>query len=166
MLQGGFTLVQLLVALVVAALLLHLATPAFYPLVQGHRRQVAANELLSGLRSARVAAITEGQRVSLRPIEGDWSRGWQMLVEAEGTDPDRYPVLAHRRSSGVRIVGNHWVGEAVRFNSMGVPAMANGRFHFCDPGEALSHLQVVIAPSGRIRLQAEPSQQPLCEKAP
>lgn len=65
--QRGFSLVELMVVIVVAAILLAIAVPSFRDLM--HRSQVssASNELLASLVYARDEAITRGQLVSMCP---------------------------------------------------------------------------------------------------
>lgn len=166
----GFTLVELMVALTLIGIVLHLAMPSFTSRIEGQRRQVAANELVSGLRSARNEAILRHQVILVTPIDGDWSLGWTMLmdVNGDGAADENNPVLAVRSSSGrVRVVGNNRVREQVRFNSLGELIASGGGFvagslSLCDSREPVTRLRVVIARTGRIRLADDPAEQDSC----
>ncbi len=63
----GFTLLELMITIVVAAILVAIALPGFRDLI--HRNQVssASNALLASLSYARTEAITRGQIVSMCP---------------------------------------------------------------------------------------------------
>lgn len=65
--QKGFSLLELMMTLTIAAILLMIAVPSFRDLT--HRNQVssASNELLASLAYARTEAITRGQLVSMCP---------------------------------------------------------------------------------------------------
>lgn len=55
--MGGFTLVELMVTVAVAAILLMIAVPSFRNMLATNRLNTAANELVGGLSEARMAAI-------------------------------------------------------------------------------------------------------------
>jgi type IV fimbrial biogenesis protein FimT len=65
--QHGFSLLELMTTITVAAILLVIAVPSFRDVI--HRNQVssASNEILASLAYARTEAITRGQLVSLCP---------------------------------------------------------------------------------------------------
>lgn len=60
--QRGFTLVELMVTLAVAAILVAAAIPGFQAMVNSNRLAGAANELVAGLQTARMEAIRRGRR--------------------------------------------------------------------------------------------------------
>jgi type IV fimbrial biogenesis protein FimT len=61
--SGGFTLIELMVALAVMAIVLGLAVPGFQSMVNGNRLTGAANELVASLQTARIEAIRRSRRV-------------------------------------------------------------------------------------------------------
>jgi len=65
--QHGFSLLELMITITVAAILLVIAVPSFRDVI--HRNQVssASNEILASLAYARTEAITRGQLVSMCP---------------------------------------------------------------------------------------------------
>jgi general secretion pathway protein H len=57
----GFTLVELMVVLVIAAALAAVAVPNFLPAINASRMRAAANDVASALRHARGQALSRGQ---------------------------------------------------------------------------------------------------------
>ncbi|MGA8138503.1 MAG: GspH/FimT family pseudopilin [Pseudomonas gingeri] len=168
--QRGLSLIQLLIGLSLIALLAHLAMPSFRETVDAHRRQVSAEELISGLRTARTEAILRQRDVVIHALEEDWSRGWRIIVDRSGQghlDPGN-PVLVERRGDGVTpIKGNRWLEQFVRFTPLGSlnpqnGASMGGTLHICARDQPVSHHQVILAATGRIRLEKRAIPEALC----
>lgn len=88
--QAGVTLLELLVAVAVVAVLLGIAVPTFTSTVNNNRLTAHANELIAGLQSARMEAIRRNTRVVLCRSDdgatcdagaGGWG-GWIAFVDA------------------------------------------------------------------------------------
>ncbi|OPA94183.1 general secretion pathway protein GspH [Pseudomonas fluorescens] len=168
--QRGFTLIELLLSLLLSCLLALMAAPGFKGLLASQQRNSAANALADGLRFARVEAIVRNRAVVMHALEDDWSRGWRVIADVSGRGhlDDDNPVLLERQDSGrVAIAGNGPVKTQVRFSGLGEPVFAGGSFragtvHVCDTEQARSVYQVVLAPSGRISLRSDNTEQALC----
>ena len=82
--QGGFTLIELAVTLVIAAILAAIAMPAMSTMLVGNRIRTSSTDLMSALLLARSEAIKRNGQVAVQPVvTGDWSKGW--VVEAIGS---------------------------------------------------------------------------------
>ena len=91
--RNGFTLIELMVTISVAAILLALAVPAFQNLLISNRITAQTNDLVSDLAFARSEAIKRGLIVSAcvantplttPPTCGagtNWSSGWIVFVD-------------------------------------------------------------------------------------
>lgn len=61
----GFTLIELMVAVAVMAILVAAAAPSFVSIFNGNRLTAISNELAASLQSARMEALRRGQRIVL-----------------------------------------------------------------------------------------------------
>ena len=159
---SGFTLIELMVVLAVAAVLISVGLPKMSVFFKGNRMVTNANDLLSGLHVARSEAIKRNSRVSIckSTNAGDaepkcatgaegWDEGWFVFVEGrdEGNDFGAYtaatdgPILrinTGAEGSNVTITaGDVGVDKYVSFTSRGAPKLKNGStqsgvFMVCD----------------------------------
>jgi len=95
----GFTIIELMVVLVVAAILLGVGVPSFVGMTKKNRLESAAREMAAAIDLARSEASGRGTWVSLcksnvaggEPYScassGDWSQGWIMFTD-NGAYPD------------------------------------------------------------------------------
>ena len=77
---NGFTLIELMVTLAVAAILLSVGVPSFQYILQSNRVSTQTNELITGISAARSEAVRRNQDVRLTPNNGDWEQGFQIEV--------------------------------------------------------------------------------------
>ncbi|MCD5972293.1 GspH/FimT family pseudopilin [Pseudomonas quasicaspiana] len=162
--QAGFTIIELAVTMLVIGIVVTLTAPAFSEFLMSQRRIDAAQQLASGIRTARTEAILRSQPVVIRAIDKDWGKGWQIVVDPKGSEDDL--VLTERTRSGkVPIFGNRHLVRQIRFNPLGVPAgngALAGTLFICDTKEAVSHHAVVMAWTGRVRIESETKPEELC----
>jgi type IV fimbrial biogenesis protein FimT len=89
--RRGFSLVELMLVLAIAAVLIALATPEMRDMLKRRRLDAAVADLYGAIDLARSQAIARGSRVQLVPLEpagANWSHGWVVFVD---TDGDRRP---------------------------------------------------------------------------
>ncbi len=78
----GFSLVEFMIVLAIAAILMGLAAPSFRSLLQKQRIGAALNDFFAAINLTRSEAIQRGTRVDLVPSDGvDWSKGWVIFVD-------------------------------------------------------------------------------------
>jgi len=95
--SAGFTMVELLVTIAIATILTTIAVPSFSGLIASQRAKTAASELFSSLLQARSDAIMLNANVTVSPLAGDWSQGWQIL------DPANNVLESHGALTNVKI---------------------------------------------------------------
>lgn len=82
--SGGFTLVELMAVVAIAAILGSLAVPSFRNLLLNQRLAAASSNFAAALSLARTEAIQRSQKVHVGALEGsDWSSGWVVQAGAE-----------------------------------------------------------------------------------
>jgi type IV fimbrial biogenesis protein FimT len=106
----GFTLVELLVTISMAAVLLTIAVPSFSTLILNQQVRVSAADLQTSLFYARSEAIKRAANVSVVPTGGDWKSGWTVQAN-DGTVLRAESALNDRLAS--------MVGTTVTYQSDG-----------------------------------------------
>jgi type IV fimbrial biogenesis protein FimT len=88
----GLTLIELMMAVAIAAILMAMAVPSFHQAVGSSRLSTAAGELTAAVQLARAEAIRNNRRVTLcRSVDGSacdgsssiWG-GWIVFVDSDG----------------------------------------------------------------------------------
>ena len=159
--SSAFTLLELLTTVLVAAVLLSLAVPAFSKSLARSRQSAEINALFHAFYLARKESIRRRALVSLCPTKDslscapgrDWSHGWLLFENTQRSDPPviapgGQPILAHGGTGKVRITANRR-----GFTSRGVRKRAtNGTLVFCDPGGRIAARALVVSYTGRPRI--------------
>lgn len=168
--QRGLTLIELMWALMLAALLAYGGVAGLKPLLHKQRLTVAAEALAQGLRAAKVEAIQRNGRVILQPLGEDWANGWRMVADhtGQGAGDPRNPTLRVQPGSGVRIVPTPNAAPQVAFDYLGRPVLPRGgslaaSLHLCNDVRPDEYLRVVIARTGRVRISRRAPLSNLCE---
>jgi type IV fimbrial biogenesis protein FimT len=92
--QAGFTLIELVVTLVIAAILAAVAMPAMSTMLVSNRIRTGSTDLMSALLLARSEAIKRNGQVAVQPaVPGDWSKGWIVEAVGSGEQYDRRTAL-------------------------------------------------------------------------
>jgi type IV fimbrial biogenesis protein FimT len=82
--QQGRSLLEMLVALAIGAILLAAALPAGHTLLQRQQLHAAVTDLHAALDTARSLAIARGAVVVVAPRAGGWERGWTIFADRDG----------------------------------------------------------------------------------
>ena len=165
---AAFTLVEMSVALAIAALLIVIAAPAFHNWLGAYRLANHAKHLAETMTRARTEAVRRGHRVNLCKSvdrarcadETSWNAGFVVFVDVNrnGRIDDGEPVLEIEGPAppGISVSGNRPVDDYVSYTGLGEARMLNGAlqmgtFTVCRPG--LRARKVVLASSGRARVE-------------
>ena len=166
--KSGWTLVELLIGLSLAAMLVALALPFYGGWIADYQVRNHAELLAGTMNIARAEAIKRGRRVNLCKsadrrncaTAGGWEAGYVVHVDAD-RDGDIDAGEAALRvqeaaAQGITIRGNRPVADYVSYTSLGSARLLNGglqmgTFTVCKSGRPA--IDVVLANSGRARLQ-------------
>ncbi|MEQ1557369.1 MAG: GspH/FimT family pseudopilin [Methyloglobulus sp.] len=77
----GFTLIELMVTVSIAAVLLALALPSFAPTIRSNRLTTYTNDLIASFSLARSEAVKRGQHVVVGRNGANWEDGWRVFVD-------------------------------------------------------------------------------------
>lgn len=94
----GFTIVEVVVAITVLALMITLAAPMYTSFTATNRTRAAAYSLVASLALARSEAVKRNATVSVFPLGTGWQDGWE--VETGGTTLSKNEPAPHLVLSG------------------------------------------------------------------
>jgi type IV fimbrial biogenesis protein FimT len=95
---AGFTLVELLVTIAIAAILMGVAVPSFSTFIATQRIKTAAFDLTSTLIQARSEALKRNASVTLASATGGWQNGW--VLNAGSATLSQHEALAGMAVAG------------------------------------------------------------------
>lgn len=76
----GFTLIELMIALSVVAILVTVGIPNFSSMLQNNRLATQTNLFIADLNYARSESIKRNSTIDLSPSEDGWDSGWNISV--------------------------------------------------------------------------------------
>jgi type IV fimbrial biogenesis protein FimT len=165
--RGGFSIVELMLALAILGLLLAFAAPSYSRWIAGRRLANHAEFLVEMLNAARSEAVKRGMRVNLCKSRDQrqcddgatWESGWIMFADEnrDGRVESAESIIRVEGppGSGITIAANLPVADYVSYTSFGFARALNGAlqmgtFVVCMPGQTA--INVVLANSGRARI--------------
>ena len=174
----GFTLVELMVTLAVAAIILAIAAPSFSQMIRDHRLITTANDFMGTMQLARSEAIRRGVQVTMLPVtNGDWSSGWNVFTDWDSDESigDVGAVCAENQdcflsqqsalNNAIRSFSNGNLGNGFRFMPTGeisalVGSLSNGSIFFCSQNSNDRIININKSGSSRVDIGNGASQCP------
>lgn len=138
--QSGFTLVELMVAIVVLAILIAIAVPSFKTQIQSSKMRTTTADFITAIAYARSQAVTRAENVHVRAKTGGWAAGWCVTVGGDCAAPLR----DFEAPKGIAVSGT---GTSYSFNQLGYLADAattSQKISLCsdNDGKEISILQL------------------------
>jgi type IV fimbrial biogenesis protein FimT len=176
--QRGFTLIELMVTIAVAAIIAALAAPSFLQTIASSKLTSATNDLYTALVQARSDSLRQGERVTVC-VSSDgatcatttvtWSVGWITFVDGTRTSlatvdaGETVSYIAQPTDPAIVIQGNANFINYASFSPDGKSKAINGAFQagvirVCSTSGALSDdrraRELVVNNAGRISIRA------------
>ncbi|MBX2838168.1 MAG: GspH/FimT family pseudopilin [Gammaproteobacteria bacterium] len=169
---AGFTLLELVIVLAIAAVLSSVAMPSFQEAMMNAKRNSEVSSLVGSLQRARSEAIKRSGRVAVCARDTDtscgedWSNGWLVFTDDGATigDIDAGETILQVKQEApenavITTLAKTGTGMSspvawpfVRFSSRGAANWrGSGTFLYCDPREEEGARAVNITLSGDVR---------------
>lgn len=149
----GFTLVELMITLSVAAVLMTLAAPSFTDIIKNNRLTTQYNELLASLSLARSESIKRGVNVIALSNNGaSWGDGWTVFIDADdnGNVDAGEELRVQAKLSGSNTL--NFARDRITYANTGLgTGIINGTFTLCDDRGDSDRKGLVVSPTGRVR---------------
>jgi type IV fimbrial biogenesis protein FimT len=165
--ERGFSLIELLVTVAVAALLLAAGAPSFRQMIQNSRITSQANELLTAIHFARSEALKRARPVSIcgsadgSACGGGWAGSWLVFVDGnlagdEEAELDELLRVWPRSPADAPIAGT--LPDFLRLLPAGSvdPALIAGQITFLVRTEDCrgnAARELVVSPTGRAAIR-------------
>ena len=162
----GFTLVELLLVVLIAAILAVIAVPSLQSTILINRGDTASNQFAAVLSMARSEAVKQGTTVwvcaagaalpcpPISAVVTSWSGGWNACC-APGTVANATFVPVQRGAALAGLMTNYGTTPSISFDALGrLPVGSTAQsFIFCPDGvDPAKGYLVTIQPSGRVRV--------------
>ncbi|MDD2767329.1 MAG: GspH/FimT family pseudopilin [Methylococcus sp.] len=152
---AGFTLIELMIGIAIAAILITVGIPGFRDLILDNRMSAQINALVADLSYARSEAVKRNDIVTVcKRNTGDtgcddaktWTEGWLVLAGAT-------VLRVHESVSSPMAMNLKYTGsDRVSYDGKGfLNGVNNGTFIFCDSRGYTKARGLVLAMTGRLR---------------
>jgi type IV fimbrial biogenesis protein FimT len=167
---SGFTIIELMMAVAIAAILATIAVPSFSGSIARNRVSSISSDYVAALNVARSEAIRRSRPVTLlsKGTSGSFTEGWEIITDENGdgakpstvTDSDGRVLRDHEAIyssltlKGVNADNSANSGIHVIFNSRGVLNGGSPQyFSLCHTNTAIKGRKVTVFASGRIKVE-------------
>lgn len=167
--QDGFSFIELMIALAIAAIVLGMAAPSLQNLVRSSEMSATNNQFVYSLQSARSEAIKRSGPVGLCPSNdpladeptcggGNYANGWIVFVDSDGSGlrsaADEVILQSEALSPAFTVTADavftdriYFNGSGTSTNPAGIPLSGNVRI---DYRSGNAKRDVSVAANGRI----------------
>jgi type IV fimbrial biogenesis protein FimT len=163
--ESGFSLIEMMIALIVLAVLVAIAAPGLSDLIRNNRMLSQVYAMRAALNGARSEALAQRSFVTLcrssdgASCIGEWNDGYIAFVDNNGdgiVDDPNSPAgdqvfIAKVLDSDTLDIAYSNAANRVRFDSQGYARNFEGTFSFCDDRSDADARGVIVTPVGVVR---------------
>jgi type IV fimbrial biogenesis protein FimT len=159
----GFTLLELMITLAIAAIIATIGVPSFMGLIRDSRMTASANDFFTALSYARSEAATRNEEVIIESKSGvnlDWKDGWDIYIDTDDSgdfdiNNDELLKTHNALPNGYTLTANAGFNTQISYEPTGLMTTSfNGRFYLCLDNDLPSSREIVINSLGRARIGA------------
>lgn len=125
----GFTLIELMVTIVLAAIVIAIALPSFERSIATSQLQSTTQDLISTINTARMQSVSTRQDMTIAPEGGSWGNGWTLTYGANAIEKG-----VTFETDGEVLVTREVGAGALTFLSRGGVAGGGAQFSVCHTG--------------------------------
>ena len=141
---AGMTMIELLMAMAVVAIVMAFALPSFRSSTQNSAITSATMDLVTALNTARAQAVSLRSDITLAAVNGNWVEGWEIQYPATAVEQNQ----EFNPPGGVQIVEAGGLNQVV-FDMMGLPDNALA-ISLCDGRPNETGRAVTLSRAGRV----------------
>jgi len=159
--QRGFTLIELMFAIAIIAVLCAVSVPSLGNIAASTRSRSGNNTLITALNLARNTSIAHQQEIVLCPSKTGqgcedttwWQHGWIAFADLnrDGKRGDNEPILTRAQEQEGIAIATSTARDHVTYRPNGSASGTNLTFTFCDKRGAKYATTVVVSNPGRPR---------------
>jgi len=145
--KSGFTLIELMITIAIAAILITIAVPGFQSFISGNRMTTLTNELVTELMVAKAEAVRRNASISICiknnannacNATGAWQDGWLSFTDSDAdgvVDAGETVLKVHGPLPRGYTLGATGLNAAVRITYLPSGNVnAPGTYTLCQPG--------------------------------
>lgn len=164
----GFTLIELMITLMVAAIIVAFAAPSFQSMLMNNRLLAQTQALANALNYARNTALSQNVQTEVCPVGAvnsttcgtNWATGWMIVLNPTGNPATPATALlqsVQTQGNGdvVSNVNNPGPIFSVTFDARGIATTA-AQFVVCDSRGSAYARSVEVLPTGFVQTSATP----------
>jgi len=146
----GFTLIELMVTIVLAAIVISIALPSFERSIASNQLQSTTQDLVSTINTARMQAVSTRQDMVIDPVGGDWANGWTLIYGADSVEDNKT-----FNPAGQTTVEREGGGGALTFLSRGGVVGGGAVLSVCHAGGLINGRAVSLNFLGKVTTETK-----------